>query len=108
MPAAGDARDARDGAEPAACGKDAAQGLAAMTEDTALAVVRARAVWLEVVDGVGKSATALMARLDALTRPERVEDANMLAEWKTKYENEIMVRMKSAGAMRTFRKRDVG
>ena len=38
-----------------------------------LAVVRARAIWLEVVDGIGPSATALMRRLDALTDPERVK-----------------------------------
>ena len=59
-----------------------------------LAVVRARAVWLEVVDGVRGSATALMDRLDALTDPERVEEAAMLADWRAKYENEITKRMK--------------
>ena len=59
-----------------------------------LAVVRARAIWLEVVDGIGPSATALMARLDALTDPERVEDANMLAAWREKYTNEITERTK--------------
>ena len=41
----------------------------------------ARAVWLGVTAGVRGSATALMERLDALTDPERVEDANMLAGW---------------------------
>ena len=50
-----------------------------------LTVVRARAVWLEVVEGVRGSATALMERLDALTDPERVEDAAVLAEWRAKY-----------------------
>ena len=60
-----------------------------------LAVVRARAVWLEVVEGVRGSPTALMERLDALTDPERVEEANMLAGWRAKYENEITARMKS-------------
>ena len=59
-----------------------------------LAVVRARAIWLEVVDGIGPSATALMARLDALTDPGRVEDANMLAAWREKYANEITERTK--------------
>ena len=57
-----------------------------------LAVVRARAIWLEIVDGIGQSVTALMRRLDALTDPERVEDANMLAAWREKYMNEITVR----------------
>ena len=59
-----------------------------------LSVVRARAIWLEVVDGIGPSATALMARLDALTDPERVEDANMLAGWRERYANEITERTK--------------
>ena len=73
-----------------------------------LAVVRARAVWLEVVAGVRGSPTALMERLDALTDPERVEDANMLAGWRAKYENEITARMKSRWWRRMARKRDVG
>ena len=73
-----------------------------------LAVVRARAVWLEVVKGVRGNPTALMARLDALTDPERVEEANMLAEWKAKYENEITVSMKSRWWRKMARKRDVG
>ena len=73
-----------------------------------LAVVRARAVWLEVTDGVRGSATALMERLDALTDPERVEDAAMLAGWKAKYENEITERMKSRWWKRMGQKREVG
>ena len=73
-----------------------------------LAVVQARAVWLEVVDGVRGSPTALMERLDSLTDPERVEEVNMLAAWKAKYENEITGRMKSLWWRRMARKRDVG
>ena len=73
-----------------------------------LAVVRARAVWLEVVEGVRGSPTALMERLDALTDPERVEEANMLAGWRAKYENEITARMKSRWWRRMARRRDVG
>ncbi len=73
-----------------------------------LVVVRARAVWLEVVEGVRGSPTALMARLDALTNPERVEEANMLAGWREKYENEITGRRKSRWWRRMARKRDVG
>ena len=59
-----------------------------------LAVVRAQAMWNEIVGGIGQSATALMQRLDALTDPERVEDANMLAAWREKYANEITERTK--------------
>ncbi len=73
-----------------------------------LEVVRARAVWLEVVAGVRGSPTALMERLDALTDPERVEEANMLAGWRAKYENKITARMKSRWWRRMARRRDVG
>ncbi len=73
-----------------------------------LAVVRARAVWLEVVEGVRGSPTALMERLDSLTDPERVEESNMLAGWRAKYENEITGRMKSRWWRWMARKRDVG
>ena len=78
------------------------------TEVPDLAVVRARAVWLEVVAGIRGSPTALMERLDALTDPERVEDANMLVGWRVKYENEITGRMKSRWWRRMVRRRDVG
>ena len=73
-----------------------------------LAVVRARAVWLEVVEGVRGSPSALIERIDALTDPERVDDANMLAVWRAKYENEITASMKSRWWRRLARKRDVG
>ena len=73
-----------------------------------LAVVRARAVWLEVTKGVRGSATALMERLDALTDPERTEDAAMLAGWRAKYENEITERMKLRWWKRMRRKKEVG
>ena len=73
-----------------------------------VAVVRARAIWLEVVKGVRDSSTALIERLDALTDPERVEEANMLARWKAKYENEITGSMKSRWWRRMARKRNVG
>ena len=73
-----------------------------------LAVVRARAVWLEVVDGVRGSATALMERLDALTDPERVDGAAMLAGWRAKYENEITERMKLKWWRKLRWKKEVG
>ena len=73
-----------------------------------LAVVRARAVWLEVVAGVRGSPTALRERLDSLTDPERVEESNMVAGWRAKYENEITGRMKSRWWRRMARRRDVG
>ena len=68
-----------------------------------LAVVRARAIWSEIVEGIGQSATALMMRLDALTDPGRVEDANMLAAWREKYANEITERTKKLWWRRLLR-----
>ena len=68
---------------------------------TEAAAERARAF-----GGVRGSATALMERLDALTDPERVEDAAMLAGWRAKYENEITERMKSSWWRRMGRKRE--
>jgi type II secretory pathway component PulL len=56
--------------------------------------VRAKAIWEEVRKTAGDSVTALFERLDALTDPERVEDANMLEGWRRKYESEITVRTK--------------
>ncbi|MGN0833666.1 MAG: hypothetical protein ACI4RD_08480, partial [Kiritimatiellia bacterium] len=60
----------------------------------ALEIVRARAIWKEVVESARKSATALFERIDALTDPQRVEAANMLKAWREKYNNEITERTK--------------
>ena len=60
-----------------------------------LEIVRARAIWCEVTGGIADNPTALARRIDELVDPERVEDANMLAEWKAKYANEITQRTKS-------------
>ena len=88
---------------------DPTPAVAVLADDTSdVAVERARAVWLEVVKGVRGSPTALMERLDALTDPDRVEEANMLADWKAKYENEITASMKSKWWRKLARKRDVG
>ena len=97
--AAREGRERRDyGAdEVEGCRADGAGGAAegrGEAEVPELAVVRARAIWSEIVEGIGQSATALMMRLDALTDPERVEDANMLAGWRERYANEITERTK--------------
>ena len=68
-------------------------------------VVRARAIWEEVVSGVRGSATALFARIDALLDPGMVEEANMLAGWRERYRNEITVRTKRAWWRRRLWKR---
>ena len=72
-----------------------------------LAIVRARAVWLEVVNGIRGSVEALMDRIDALTDPSRVEDAAMLLEWKAKYAGEITERAKTSWWRRMLKTRAV-
>ena len=62
--------------------------------EPAVEVVRAMAIWAEVEKTAGKSVTALFERLDDLTDPGRIEDANMLEGWRRKYENEITLRNK--------------
>ena len=91
--AGGDRREAEAGREEAETGRCAGE-VSESAVVPGLAVVRARAIWGEIVGGIGRSATALMARIDALTDPERVEDANMLAGWREKYKNEITERTK--------------
>jgi hypothetical protein len=60
----------------------------------AVEIVRSRAIYSEVVKTAGKSTAALFKRIDALLDPEQVEDANVLAKWREKYQNEITVRTK--------------
>ena len=75
----------------------------AMGEADGLEALRARAVCAEVLAGIGGGhgmTTALLRRLGALTDPERVEDANMLADWREKYRRKITVRTKSAWGRR--------
>ena len=69
----------------------------ALCEADEVELLRARAVYLEVVkpvgDGVRRHA-ALVARLKSLTDPELVEECNMLESWKVKYRHKITVRTK--------------
>ena len=58
------------------------------------AVVRARAIWDEVVGGIADNPTALVRRIDELVDPEKAGDANMLADRKSKCANEITLRTK--------------
>jgi len=57
-------------------------------------VVRARAVYLEAMDGVADVAARVMARIDALCDPERTDEAATLRSWREKYERAITVRRK--------------
>ena len=65
-------------------------------ETPAVEIVRARAVYLEVMDGVPDVATRVMARIDALCDPERTDEAAMLRSWREKYERAITVRRKDS------------
>ncbi len=57
--------------------------------DVPVYVVKARAIWEEVIQGIPKNVTALFRRINALTNPNNIEDANMLTEWKAKYDSMI-------------------
>jgi hypothetical protein len=72
--------------------------------------LRARALYLEVIKPIGEGRrrqTALLDRLQALTDPGRVDDANMLEKWREKYRVKITVRTKSMWRMR-LDKRKIG
>ena len=70
-------------------------GSGARMEVPDVGIVRAMAIWKEVIAGIADNPTALVRRIDELVDPERIGDANMLAEWKAKYTNEITMRTKS-------------
>ena len=72
-------------------------GIAAGIPDE-LIVLRARAVYLEVMMTVGEGTrkqTALVERMVKLTDPDSIEDGNMLESWRAKYKRKITVRTKS-------------
>ena len=104
VPRAGAARMA----DKAASGDTVARTRAKGKASPDVEVVRARAIWLEVVAGVAANPTALVARIDALVDPERIEDANMLAGWRERYANEITVRTKYLWWRRLLERRRTG
>ena len=65
-------------------------------EAPAVEVVRARAVYLEAIEGVPDVAARVMARIDALCDPERTDEAATLRSWREKYERAITVRRKES------------
>ena len=48
-------------------------------------MVRARAVYLEAMEGVPDVAARVMTRIDALCDPERTDEAVTLRSWQEKY-----------------------
>ena len=97
MPGQGGEARPRHGAEGEAKAASRKTGNQALVRGgtPSLEIVKAMAIWREVSGSAAESATALIARIEALTDPEAVEDANMLREWREKYEHEITVRTKS-------------
>ena len=80
-------------------------GIAAGTPDE-LIVLRARAVYLEVMMTVGEGTrkqTALVERMVKLTDPDSIEDGNMLESWRAKYKRKITVRTKSMWCQRLIK-----
>ena len=75
----------------------------------AVEVVRARAVYLEAMEGVPDVAARVMARIDALCDPDRTDEAATLRSWREKYERAITVRRKESWwerlKMKRWRKR---
>ena len=67
-------------------------------------VLRARALYLEAMDGVPDNVTRTITRIDELLNPEYVEDTTMLNAWKGKYKNEITVRTKNRWMKRLFKR----
>jgi len=59
-------------------------------------VVRARAVYLEAMEGVPDVAARVLARIDALCDPERLDEAATLRSWREKYAHEITARRKES------------
>ena len=71
----------------------------------AVEVVRARAVYLEAMEGVPDVAARVMARIDALCDPDRTDEAATLRSWREKYERAITVRRKDSWWKRLKMKR---
>jgi len=88
-----------------ACNYGAKKSLAKDGEAPAVEVVRARAVYLEAMEGVPDVAARVMARIDALCDPERTDEAATLRSWREKYERAITVRRKESWWKRLKMKR---
>ena len=79
-----------------ACNYGAEKLSAGTGEAPAVEVVRARAVYLEAMEGVPDVVARVMARIDALCDPERTDEAATLRSWREKYERAITVRRKES------------
>ena len=108
---------AREGAEPKegtrdygaekSQGSDAgearsAPGKSGIERETA--VLRARGVYLEAMEGVPDVVTRVLERIDALLDPKRVEETNMLASWRARYARAVTRRTVTRWRGRLFRR----
>ena len=112
-----DGAGAREGAEPKegtrdygaekSQGSDAgearsAPGKSGIERETAL--LRARGVYLEAMEGVPDVVTRVLERIDALLDPRRVEEATMLASWRARYARAVTGRTAARWRDRLFRR----
>ena len=68
------------------------------------AVLRARGVYLEAMEGVPDVVTRVLERIDALLDPRRVEEATMLASWRARYARAVTERTAARWRDRLFRR----
>ncbi len=79
-----------------------AQGKSEIERETA--VLRARGVYLEAMEGVPDVVTRVLERIDALLDPRRVEEATMLASWRARYARAVTGRTAARWRDRLFRR----
>ena len=112
-----DGAGARKGAEPKEGTRDygaeklqgsdagearSAQGKSEIERETA--ILRARGVYLEAMEGVPDVVTRVLERIDALLDPRRVEEATMLASWRARYARAVTGRTAARWRDRLFRR----
>ena len=68
------------------------------------AILRARGVYLEAMEGVPDVVTRVLERIDALLDPGRVEEATMLASWRARYARAVTRRTVTRWRGRLFRR----
>ena len=79
-----------------------AQGKSGIERETA--ILRARGVYLEAMEGVPDVVTRVQERIDALLDPRRVEEATMLASWRARYARAVTGRTAARWRDRLFRR----
>ena len=78
------------------------QGKSGIERETA--ILRARGVYLEAMEGVPDVVTRVLERIDALLDPGRVEEATMLASWRARYARAVTKRTAARWRDRLFRR----